>query len=236
MTIHIGTAGWSFPRDLDFPVEGTGLERYAARLNCVEINSSFYRPHQRKTYERWAATTPADFWFSVKVPQAITHERRLVEIDDLLARFLHETDGLAHKRGPLLIQLPPSLKFDAPLVEAFLAVWRRRTEAPTALEPRHASWFAPESEQLLAAFQVARVAADPALVPAAAEPGGWRGLTYRRLHGSPVIYESAYGPEVLEALAGRLVGEADTWCVLDNTKFGAATRDALVIKAKIPSL
>lgn len=234
MTIRIGTAGWSFPRDLDFPVEGTGLERYAARFDFVEINSSFYRPHQRKTYERWAASTPAGFRFAVKVPQTITHERRLVEVDDLLARFLHETDGLSDKRGPLLVQLPPSLRFEAPRVEAFLATWRRATDAPTVLEPRHASWFAVEPEGLLAGFQIARVAADPAVVPEAVEPGGWRGLTYRRLHGSPVIYESAYGPGALDALAERLVGETETWCIFDNTKFGAATRDALAVKAKLP--
>ena len=61
MTIYIGTAGWSFPRDLDFPVEGSGLARYATRFDAVEINSSFYRPHQRKTYQRWAASTPPGF-------------------------------------------------------------------------------------------------------------------------------------------------------------------------------
>lgn len=227
MTIRIGTAGWSFPRDLDFPVEGTGLERYAARFDCVEINSSFYRSHQRKTYERWAASTPAGFRFAVKVPQTITHERRLVGVDDLLARFLDETDGLGGKRGPLLVQLPPSLRFEAERVGAFLKTWRAHTNVSTVLEPRHPSWFAAEPEAMLAEFQVARVAADPAVVPQAAEPGGWRGLVYRRWHGSPVIYESAYPPEVLDALASRLVDEPETWCVFDNTKFGAATRDAL---------
>lgn len=230
MTIRIGTAGWSFPRELDFPVEGTGLERYAARLDCVEINSSFYRPHQHKTYERWASTTPADFRFAVKVPQTITHERRLVGVDDLLARFLDETDGLAAKRGPLLVQLPPSLKFEAERVGVFLETWRVRTDAPTVLEPRHASWFAAEPEAMLSDFRVARVAADPAMVPQAAEPGGWRGLVYRRWHGSPVIYESAYAPEALEALSAQLVEEPETWCVFDNTKFGAATRNALAIQ------
>jgi len=229
MTIRIGTAGWSFPRDLDFPVEGTGLERYAARFDCVEINSSFYRPHQRKTYERWAASTPAGFRFAVKVSQAITHERRLVGVDDLLARFLDETDGLGGKRGPLLVQLPPSLRFEAERVGAFLETWRAHTNASTVLEPRHPSWFAAEPEAMLAEFQVARVAADPAVVPQAAGPGGWRGLVYRRWHGSPVIYESAYAPEVLEALAARLVEEPETWCVFDNTKFGAATRDGLAL-------
>jgi uncharacterized protein YecE (DUF72 family) len=237
MTLRIGTAGWSFPRTLDgFPVEGTGLERYAARFNAVEINSSFYRPHQRKTYERWAAITPADFRFSVKVPKTITHERRLIEIDDVLARFLDETDGLNGKRGPLLIQLPPSLRFEVEHVEVFLNTWRERTDAPTVLEPRHASWFEAAAERLLADFEIARVAADPAIVPAAGDPGGWPALTYRRLHGSPVIYESAYSDKLLAGLAKQLADEARTeevWCVFDNTKFGAATTDALAVLAHL---
>ena len=231
MTIRIGTAGWSLYRAGEaFPAEGTVLERYAARLNAVEINTSFYRPHQRKTYERWAASTPEDFRFAVKVPQAITHERRLIGVADLLERFLDETDGLGGKRGPLLIQLPPSLAFEDDRVGAFLETWRGRTDAPTVLEPRHVSWFEVEADDLLAAHRVARVAADPAIVPAAAKPGGWRGLTYHRLHGSPVMYASAYEAEALDALAARLRAEAEPWCVFDNTRFGAATWDALALK------
>lgn len=232
MTIYIGTAGWSFPRDLDFPVEGSGLARYATRFDAVEINSSFYRPHQRKTYQRWAASTPPGFRFAVKVPRAITHERRLIAVDEPLARFLDETEGLGDKRGPLLIQLPPSLRFEAEPVKAFLKTWRAHGDAPTVLEPRHPSWFAPEAERLLARARVARVAADPVVVPAAAEPGGWSGLIYRRWHGAPTIYESAYTPAALEDAAARLRDEmttADTWWIFDNTKFGAATRDGLAL-------
>ena len=228
MTIRIGTAGWSLYRAGEaFPAEGTVLERYATRLSAVEINTSFYRPHQRKTYERWAASTPEDFRFAVKVPQAITHERRLVGVDDLLARFLDETDGLGARRGPLLIQLPPSLAFEAERVALFLETWRGQTDAPTVLEPRHASWFEAEADELLARHRVARVAADPAVVPLAAEPGGWRALSYHRLHGSPVMYASAYEPAVLEGLAAQLTDGA--WCVFDNTRFGAATWDALAL-------
>ncbi|PZR30578.1 DUF72 domain-containing protein, partial [Caulobacter segnis] len=226
--IRIGTAGWSLYRAGEaFSAEGTVLERYAARLNAVEINTAFYRPHQRKTYERWAASTPEDFRFAVKVPQAITHERRLVGVENLLTRFLDETGGLGGKRGPLLIQLPPSLAYETERVGAFLETWRARTDAPTVLEPRHASWFEAEADALLVAHRVARVAANPAVVPLAAEPGGWRGLSYHRLHGAPVMYASAYGLEVLDALGARLNAEAETWCIFDNTRFGAATWDAL---------
>ncbi len=233
--IRIGTAGWSFPRTLEgFPAEGTGLERYAAVFNAAEINSSFYRPHQPKTYERWAASTPADFLFAVKVPKTITHERRLVDCGEPLGAFLQQCGALGEKLGPLLIQLPPSLKFDPDLVERFLAAWRKATAAATVLEPRHPTWFEEAAGALLSDFAVARVGADPAVVPAAAEPGGWRGLTYRRLHGSPVMYATAYDDGRLEPLAEDILGEAaasQSWCIFDNTRLSAATTDALRLKA-----
>ena len=232
--IRIGTAGWSAPRDLDvFPADGTGLERYAAVFSGVEINSSFYRPHQRKTYERWAASAPGDFRFAVKIPKTITHERRLADIAEPLTRFLDECGGLGEKLGPLLIQLPPSLKFDAGLVERFLTRWRRATTAASVVEPRHASWFTPEADAMLNTFEIARVAADPAVVQEAAEPGGWLGLTYRRLHGSPAMYKTSYDDGRLEPLAKRMVDEtpAEAWIIFDNTQFGAATTDALKLMA-----
>ncbi|CAN5389407.1 DUF72 domain-containing protein [soil metagenome] len=231
--IRIGTAGWSFPRPLpDFPTDGTGLERYAAVFNCVEINSSFYRPHQRKTYERWAASTPVGFRFAVKVPRTITHERRLVDVGEPLARFINECAGLDEKLGPLLIQLPPSLKFDLDVVTRFLTGWRQATPAASVLEPRHASWFTPQADAVLSASQFARVAADPAVVPDATEPGGWPGLTYRRLHGSPVMYATSYDNGRLEPAARQIEdGTAEAWVVFDNTQFGAATTDALKLMA-----
>ena len=83
---------------------------------------------------------------------------------------------------------------------------------------------------------MARVAADPAVVPAAAEPGGWDGLVYYRLHGSPKMYYSAYPDEYLEALAKTLSGprkSADVWCIFDNTAAGAATANALDVLDRV---
>ena len=81
-----------------------------AALPAVEINSSFYRPHRPSTYARWAAETPEGFPFAVKLPKEITHKRRLVDVAEPLDRFLAETAALGPKRGPLLVQLPPSLR------------------------------------------------------------------------------------------------------------------------------
>lgn len=228
---YIGCAGWSLPRDAQphFPAEGTHLARYAARLPAVEINSSFYRPHRPATYARWAASVPPAFRFSVKVPRTITHERRLVEAAPLLDAFLTEVAGLGAALGCLLVQLPPSLAFRSDVADAFFAALRDRHAGPAVVEPRHASWFAPDADQLLDARRIGRVAADPARVPAAAEPGGWPGMVYYRLHGSPRVYYSNYEDADLDALAARLAAPAaaPSWCIFDNTALGAATTNAL---------
>jgi uncharacterized protein YecE (DUF72 family) len=105
----------------------------------VEINSSFYRLHRTVTYERWAASVPEDFRFAVKAPKAITHERRLVGIDDLLDRFLSEARGLGPKLGPLLVQLPPRLSFQGGIADRFLSELRSRVSGRIVCEPRQMS-------------------------------------------------------------------------------------------------
>jgi uncharacterized protein YecE (DUF72 family) len=109
-TFRIGCAGWSIPKIYsdDFPSEGSHLQRYSGRLNAVEINSSFYRPHRRATYLRWSETVPANFRFSVKMPRSITHDARLVAAGQRLNRFFDEISALEQKLGCVLIQLPPS--------------------------------------------------------------------------------------------------------------------------------
>lgn len=232
-SVRIGTAAYSIPKEhaASFPMAGSHLERYGAVLNAVEINSSFYRPHRTATYERWAASVPDGFRFAVKVPKAITHERRLKDVGDLLDRFLGEIKGLGPKLGPLLVQLPPSLSFQPGIADTFLSELRSRVEGGIVCEPRHASWFVHEIEKLLDMLRIARVIADPAPVPGADKPGGWRGLSYYRLHGSPRIYYSAYGSEYLaataEVLARDAAGGVETWCIFDNTAAFAATGDAL---------
>ena len=223
----IGTAGWSIPARYkdQFPATGTHLERYAARLTAVEINSSFYRPHRRKTYERWAASVPADFHFAVKVPRSITQDRRLKDYADLLRRFAEEVSGLGGKLGVLLAQLPPSLAYDADTAASFFRDLRKL--GAVACEPRHASWFTPQADAALKKLKIARVAADPPRAPGDGEPGGWRGLAYWRLHGSPKIYYSDYPRGTLEALAPKL-GPHD-WCIFDNTAAFAATGNALTL-------
>lgn len=229
--IRIGTAGWSIPRAsaFRFDTTGTHLERYARVLRAVEINSSFYRPHAATTYARWRDSTPPDFRFAVKMPKTITHELRLENAREPLAAFLAQTDGLGRKRGPILVQLPPSLQFDAAVASAFLDLVRAVYDGPLVCEPRHATWFADPAEALLDRYRIARVAADPPPVPAAAVPAGWKRFVYFRLHGSPRMYWSRYDENVIASLTETLHGiqtTEDVWCVFDNTATGAATENA----------
>lgn len=235
-TIYVGTAGWTLPPEVReaFPDEGTHLQRYAERLSAVEINSTFYRSHRMTTFARWAESVPAGFRFSVKVPRTMTHDRRLTDIDEPLARFLDETAPLGDRLGCLLVQLPPSLACDRQVATALFRRLRQQTNAPVALEPRHASWFEPDVEKLLVRYKIARVAADPAKVPAAALPGGWREMAYYRLHGSPRTYYSSYSAEYLSELAATLAlqirPKTSVWCIFDNTALGAAAANALELQ------
>ncbi len=241
-SIFIGCAGWSVPAPHAalFPVEGSHLERYAARFGAVEINSSFYRPHRPQTYQKWAALVPEHFRFAVKMPRVITHEKRLKNVEEPLERFLMEAGALGDKLGPLLVQLPPSFAFDESVAREFFGDLREKFAGQVVCEPRHFSWFAASPNQLLGDFGVARVAADPAGVPAAGEPGGWGGLAYFRLHGSPQVYYSAYTPQFLDDLAVRLdelaARETPAWCIFDNTAAFAATENALAVLEKIKTL
>jgi uncharacterized protein YecE (DUF72 family) len=237
--IYIGTAGWGIPRihAHHFATEGTHLVRYACELNCAEINSCFYREHKIETYRKWAAAVPGDFRFSVKAPRAVTHEGELrVSGKEALKRFLEQTEALAEKRGPVLLQVPPSLAFDGMSGQEFFVMFRELYNGPAVFEPRHRSWFTEEAEALLREFRVARVAADPALTPEAAEPGGWPELVYFRLHGSPRRYYSSYPAEYLQRLASELVRSSTTatvWCIFDNTASGAALGNALELSGNL---
>jgi len=239
--VRIGCAGWSLPAP---PAHlraqaRSQLQRYADLFDAVEINSSFYRPHRPATYARWAQSVPDDFRFAVKMPRTISHQWRLKDGMTELDAFLAGVTELGGKLGILLLQLPPTLAFDAASVAGFFSGLRERHVGAVACEPRHASWFKPAAEHLLREFSIARVGADPARVPRAAVPGGDRRIEYLRLHGSPRIYHDAYTDAALRRVACRLSRRTaitrERWCIFDNTAAGAAQTDAAKLK-RLPGL
>ena len=229
----VGTAGWSIPASErpKFAEGASVLERYSSKFCAVEINSSFYRAHQPATYTRWAGATPPAFRFSVKIPKRISHEAKLQDCDAALEEFLFESSHLGAKLGCLLLQLPPSLAFDASM-ERFFEMMRRRFTGPFAFEPRHRSWLETPALNLLKSADLWLVEADPSPI----DLGRLQDQPphYLRLHGSPRIYYSAYSESDLSRYTARLDQATDEcWCIFDNTALGAATSNALELMAKL---
>jgi uncharacterized protein YecE (DUF72 family) len=204
-SLRIGTAGWSIPKQFAaVSPHGTHLVRYSQIFTCAEINSSFYRSHRLSTWEKWANSVPEDFRFSVKAPMTITHEAKLACTPAQLQNFLTDANALGGKLGPILFQLPPSSVFNPTVARTFFTMLRDLYSRNAIIEPRHATWFTPEVDNLLQSFRISRVVADPARVPQAAYAAGWGELIYCRLHGSPRIYYSSYPVTYLQSLAATI--------------------------------
>ncbi len=239
--VNIGCAGWAVPSTskTDFPSTGSHLERYSKVFSAVEINSSFYRSHRPTTYARWRDSVPADFRFSVKIPRTISHEGRLDNTCALLSQFLTEAGQLREKLQCLLLQMPPSFKFNTAVVEQFFKNLRQQTDVATVCEPRHATWFSVEAADILRQYNIGGVLANPTPVANAIMAGCDR-TSYMRLHGSPVMYRSMYEETFLAATAKKIKEtnpETDSvWCIFDNTANGAAISNALSLQKHFQSL
>lgn len=230
---RIACAGWGIAREVapHFPGAGSHLERYARVMHGVEINSSFYKPHQPTTYARWADSVPDGFRFAVKLPRSISHEQRLLDSGALLGAFAGQANTLGAKLGCVLVQLPPSLAFDAAVAARFFDQLREQFDCTFACEARHASWFGAEATALLREAGITRVIADPP----AGEPVAFVATNervYIRLHGSPRMYYSSYDDDQLRQVAAYLDGR-EGWCVFDNTASGAALPNALQLREQL---
>ncbi len=255
-TINIGTSGWNYPewRGKFYP-EGLPrsgeLEYYGQQFDTLELNSSFYRLHRPSTYEKWSAAVPSDFQFAVKGWRMITHMRRLKNVEDDLATFFGSgVLTLGEKLGPVLWQLPPSLKYDEDILRSFLSALpatygeamemggvMREPGIPDissrpirySLEPRATGFDSPDVLDLFREHDVALVMSDiGGRHPEYRETTG--NLVYVRLHGSPRVYFSKYAEDVLAEWAQRVEGWSeqgrDTYVYFDNTGAGWAPRDA----------
>jgi uncharacterized protein YecE (DUF72 family) len=234
----VGCAGWTLGREAAsaFPVDGSHLQRYAAVFSAVEINSSFYRPHQAQTYARWGESVPDDFRFSVKLPRAITHEARLQGVEAALRQFAQEAGALGGKLGCVLVQLAPSHAFERAVAQDFFARLRECFGCMLACEARHPSWFGEDATALLLARGITRVIADPPKGQAGAHVPTTAAI-YARLHGTPRIYYSSYAPDYLAQLACDMQVHAragrEVWTIFDNTASGAALPNALEIALRL---
>jgi uncharacterized protein YecE (DUF72 family) len=233
--IHIGMSGWRYaPWRGDFYPEGLVQRnelKFASRaVNSIEINGSFYALQTPARYRGWAADTPEDFVFSVKAPRLITHIKRLKDIEKPLANFFASGLGQLNGRlGAILWQFPPSFKFDAALMEAFLAQlpttgaaakklashsdermhvegyndWSAKQPIRHAIEIRNDSFVDDAFIALLREYKVALVIADAAKKWPYAEDLT-SDFVYMRLHGDKKLYSSGYSDEALERWHARI--------------------------------
>ncbi len=202
----------------------------------MEINSTFRRSHKPQTWERWRDSVPDRFRFAVKGPSTTTHGGSLDPAP--LPAFFTEIATLNESLGPVLFQFPPKQAFDRSSAVAFFQRVRDLFDGDVVCEPRHAEWFTEVAEKVLEKFRVARVSADPSwTIDRARTHGGFSGLRYYRLHGSPRTYYSEYSGEFLKSLAAELrQSNVPTWCIFDNTASGAAFGNALSLQRLLRTL
>ena len=203
MQFFVGTSGYSYkewkgsfyPEKLP---QKQMLGYYAQRFRAVEINNTFYRMPKATVLETWAQQVPPGFRFVLKAPQRITHHKRLNDAADSVDYLLRTASALGEHRGPLLFQLPPDLKKDAPRLEAFLQLVGEGT--PVAFEFRHPSWFDAEVFDCLRRNHCALCVADTDDAPLTdlVDTAGWGYVRLRR---------EAYSDELLEQWIERLTAQ-----------------------------
>ena len=232
MDIWIGTSGWAYDdwRGRVYPPGLKDRDRlgwYADRFPTVEVNASFYRLPAPETFTRWREQTPSGFVFAVKMSRYVTHVRRLRDPREGVERFWQVSSGLAEKRGPALIQLPPTLRADPPLLADLLAVLPPHMRA--ALEFRHPSWDTDAIRGQLADRGCAWVLADRP--GARVRPHVTTTWSYVRFHQGRRA-AAAYPREKLRRWADRLhrlpVDEA--FIYFNNDPGGAAVNDATTLR------
>jgi uncharacterized protein YecE (DUF72 family) len=161
--IWVGTSGYNYPewKGSFYPsnlAAGKMLPYYAARFPTVEINYTFYRMPNEKLVAGWAAQTPSPYRLTLKAPRRITHDKRLKDVRDPVQGFCRVAASLGEKLGALLFQLPPNLKKDLALFDAFLEELPPRVCG--AFEFRHPSWFDDEVFGRLEARRLALCVSD----------------------------------------------------------------------------
>jgi uncharacterized protein YecE (DUF72 family) len=221
MALYVGTSGFSYkewkgpfyPEDL--PVKRM-LAYYAQRFRAVEINSTFYGLPSPSSLENWAGEVPEGFRFALKAPQQITHRKRLKDSGEPLSRLVQAAGALGARLGPLLFQLPPTMRKDNARLGDFLSLMP--SDVPAAFEFRHESWFDDEIFGLLSRHRAALCIAE-------AEEGPSAPLTATADWGYLRLRRAEYGEADLAAWAERLhdLGWRDAYVFFKHEEAGRGT-------------
>jgi uncharacterized protein YecE (DUF72 family) len=231
--IWVGTSGWQYKdwRGRFYPKElpqRLWLEHYAQSFATVEVNNAFYRLPERHTFEQWRTRTPDDFQVAVKMSRYLTHIKRLRDPAEPVARFFGRAQALGDRLGPVLIQLPPTLRADLDALDDVLKRFPDGTRA--AVEPRHRSWFTSGLRHLLERHNTALCWADRLGRPLGPR---WRtaDFGYLRLHEGAATPRPRYGIKALRSWAERITAgygdRSDVFVYFNNDPGAAAITDAV---------
>jgi uncharacterized protein YecE (DUF72 family) len=240
VAVHVGTSGWQY-RDWRGPFYPEGLpqrlwlEEYSRHFGTIELNNAFYRLPTREAFESWRERTPPGFVMAVKVSRYLTHIKRLRDPEEPVARLMGRATGLGDRLGPLLLQLPPTLRADAALLDTCLAQFP--SSVRVAVEPRHPSWWSEEVREVLRARGAALCWADRAgpITPL------WRTADwgYLRFHEGRAQPFPRYGRQALRTWAARAVegwpDGADVYAYFNNDVGCAAVADAVAFARAVES-
>ncbi|TVZ88960.1 DUF72 domain-containing protein [Streptomyces sp. BK340] len=233
MTLFVGTSGWQYKdwRGVLYP-DGCPtrlwLEEYATRFATVEINNAFYRLPTRENFEAWRDRVPDDFVVAVKASRYLTHIKRLRDPEEPVHRLMAHAAGLGARLGPVLLQLPPTLRRDPDLLDTCLACFPAGTRV--AVEPRHDSWWTPEVRGVLESRNAALCWADVQAHPVTPL---WRTTDwgYIRFHEGRARPWPRYGRRSLETWVDRVAttwsDAEDVYAYFNNDPGGAAVEDAV---------
>ena len=234
MTVYIGTSGWQYRhwRHTFYPqgvAQARWLEFYCERFQIVELNNSFYSLPKEETFAKWAQRTPDDFIMAAKMSRYLTHIKKLQEPQEPVQRFFSRARALGRKLGPVLIQLPPTLKVDVDALHETLAEFPR--DVRTVVEFRHDSWWTDEVRAVLEEHAAANCLADRGAKPVTEL---WRTTdwTFLRFHAGLANPQPCYRKRTLEEWVARLQDgwdrDEDIYVFFNNDPRACALRDAII--------
>jgi uncharacterized protein YecE (DUF72 family) len=239
--IFIGTSGWNYKesKGIFYPenLRAADYLTYNSKVfNATEINTSFYHMPRMATVKGWMDKVSPEFKFCPKISKYITHIKRLKEPEEPLSRFFEVFEQMQPVMGPVLIQLPPSLKFEYDIAGHFYKELKKHyRNYDFAMEVRHKTWLDTDSIALLTKYKIALVVSQSGIgFPYAEIPTGKN--IYLRFHGPEKLYASGYSDEVLREYANKLIGwekEGHLVWAFFNNGWAYAVKNALTLKSMV---
>jgi uncharacterized protein YecE (DUF72 family) len=238
MPLLAGTSGWQY-RDWRGPFYPAGLaqanwlSQYAHTFPAVENNGTFYRLAAPGTFDAWREATPDGFVMAVKASRFLTHVRKLADPAEPVGRLVAAAGRLDRRLGPILLQLPPTLRADPELLDACLAEFNKQARGVrVAVEFRHESWWTAPAHAVLSRHNAALCWADRRGRPITPL---WRTADwgYLRLHEGAAAPWPRYGHQALRSWLGRLAAtwsaSSDVFAFFNNDQNAAAPQDAAAL-------